>query len=137
MPDVWTTVAIKLSQPSSEGVVESLKEVNKNVEVVAMPRTVEEGRDILARVMWEGTPDEERNVYVSKLLDSAPYGDGDSKIALVVEDTDEIESLGWPFGGRGGCWGKEGRGPLATGGLGVEGGRGASCACLFACSQPF
>ncbi|KAF8508607.1 hypothetical protein JB92DRAFT_2649515, partial [Gautieria morchelliformis] len=63
---------------------------------------------------WEGTPDEERNAYVSELLDSAPYGvrttnislsmdsanlndrsqkcDGDSEIALVVEGTDEIES---------------------------------------------
>jgi phospholipase D1/2 len=49
LPDAQTTVAIKVSQPSAEGVVESSKEANKKVEAVAMPRTVEEARDILAR----------------------------------------------------------------------------------------
>ncbi|KAF8530716.1 phospholipase D [Gautieria morchelliformis] len=145
MPDVQTTVAIKLPQPSSEGIVESSKEANKKVEAVAMPKTVEEAKDILARFergarglrgdegvedsvaghvlrertglldeRWEGTPEEERNAYVSELLyihskvmivddrrvimgsanlnDRSQKGDGDSEIALVVEDTDEIES---------------------------------------------
>ncbi|EUC55943.1 phospholipase D, partial [Rhizoctonia solani AG-3 Rhs1AP] len=107
---------------SGIGVTEKGKEAQKTVEAVAMPATTQEAEELITRFQNGATrgdenvaDTEERDSYVSELLyihskvmivddrrvimgsaninDRSQKGDGDSEIALVVEDQDEIESL--------------------------------------------
>ncbi|KAF8523531.1 phospholipase D [Hysterangium stoloniferum] len=143
--DYIKTVAIKVPQPTTEGISPAATDEKQQIEQVPLPASVGEAkrtvrrfergaeglrgdedvsdsvaqhmlcdRTVLEQEKWLGTEQEERDAYVTELLyihskvmivddrrvimgsanlnDRSQKGDGDSEIALVVEDTDEIES---------------------------------------------